>query len=233
MIEELRAADGNEAETRRRVERLFESLMGYNALKHITREHAIQTSGDADYVDFAIQASIDPKASIDIIVELKRVGIDLKKTHLKQAESYAVNTGVNWILLTNSRQWKLYHVEFGRPPETRLIAEWNLLEDDPVDAAEGFELVSYKSVRSGKLEKLWDKTRALATHNLLSAIHSEESLKLLRRMLRKSTDVMVEYDDIVVAIPKLLNESSLRTLDDVKISIPSTTRKRPAKTDSD
>ena len=37
MIEAVAKADGNESETRRRVERIFESLMGYDVLKHITR----------------------------------------------------------------------------------------------------------------------------------------------------------------------------------------------------
>ncbi|GAI41959.1 unnamed protein product, partial [marine sediment metagenome] len=41
LIEEVAKMDGNEAETRRRVERIFESLMGYDVLRHVTREHAV------------------------------------------------------------------------------------------------------------------------------------------------------------------------------------------------
>ncbi|MEE8419085.1 MAG: hypothetical protein V3S02_03125, partial [Dehalococcoidales bacterium] len=55
MIEDVAKADGNEAETRRRVERIFESLMGYNALKHISREYAIHGVGNTEHCDFAIQ----------------------------------------------------------------------------------------------------------------------------------------------------------------------------------
>ena len=54
MIIQLAKEDGNEAETRRRVERFFESLMGYDVFKHITREHAVRGAGDTDHCDFAI-----------------------------------------------------------------------------------------------------------------------------------------------------------------------------------
>ena len=45
MIDKLFKADGNEAETRRRVERIFELLMGYDAFDHLSRERAIRGSG--------------------------------------------------------------------------------------------------------------------------------------------------------------------------------------------
>ena len=101
MIEQVAKADGNEAETRRRVERIFDSLMGYDTLKHITREHAVHGVGDTEYCDFAIQLD-DKEPSVPImLVELKRVNIDLMPKHLKQAASYAINMGCEWVLLTN------------------------------------------------------------------------------------------------------------------------------------
>ena len=45
IIEDVQKADGNEAETRRRVERLFETVMGYDAFKHLSREHAVHGVG--------------------------------------------------------------------------------------------------------------------------------------------------------------------------------------------
>ena len=44
MIEDSVKADCNEAETRRRVERIFETLMGYDTFKHLTRELAVRGS---------------------------------------------------------------------------------------------------------------------------------------------------------------------------------------------
>ena len=55
MIVEAEKADCNEAETRRRIERIFENLMGYDAFKHLSRERAVRGAGETEHVDFAIQ----------------------------------------------------------------------------------------------------------------------------------------------------------------------------------
>ena len=83
MIEDVYHADGNEAETRRRVERLFDSLMGYDPFKHISRELAVQGAGETEPCDFAIRCQDVKDKAPDIIVELKRVSLDLGKKHLK------------------------------------------------------------------------------------------------------------------------------------------------------
>lgn len=50
MIADVVRADGDEAETRRRVERIFESVMGYDVFKHISREHAVRGAGETGHV---------------------------------------------------------------------------------------------------------------------------------------------------------------------------------------
>ncbi len=183
MIEYVSKIDGNEAETRRRVERMFESIMGYH-IRNLSREHAVKGAGETEYCDFAIH--LDGQAQKpEMFVELKRVNIDLATKHLKQVSSYAINAGCEWILLTNGRQWQLYHVAFGQPPETKRIESWNLLHDDPVVLAKKFSLISYRNVKKGKLEQLWQTMNTLTHRNVLSAIISDESLRLLRRQLKK------------------------------------------------
>lgn len=220
MILEVVKMDGNEAETRRRVERIFESLMGYSAFKHLSRERAIRAAGVKEHVDFAIQLDQSPDAKIEIIVELKRAGINLSPKHLRQATSYAIDYGCEWVLLTNGKEWRLYHVEFGQPPKTRLLEQWDLLTDDPVDLDRKFELISYRNVKKGKLQSLWQRAKVLRPASLLSAIVSEDSLKLLRRTFKKTEGVNVAYADIVEALAKLLNEASAKDLEKVEICIP-------------
>ena len=120
MIADVVRTDGNEAETRRRVERIFTSLMGYDSLKHISREHAVRGPGVTEYCDFTIQVAEGDKAKPVIFVELKRVGVDLALKHLKQVASYAINAGCEWIILTNGRDWQVWHVEFGQPCEVEI-----------------------------------------------------------------------------------------------------------------
>ena len=226
IIADVTKADGNEAETRKRVERIFEWLMGYDVFKHISREHAVRGAGETEHCDFAVQIDDDESAKPVIMVELKRVGVDLAPKHLRQVSSYAINAGCEWIVLTNGREWRLYHVAFGQPPETKLLQTWNLLQDETSVLAQRFEVLSYKNVKKGLLDKLWAKTNVLTPKNVLGAILSEESIKLLRRTLRKTTGVLVSPEDVVGGIRRVLNEVGGAEMDSMKISLPERTRKR-------
>ncbi len=217
LIDKLMKADGNEAETRRRVERIFEKVMGYDAFVHLSRERAIRGAGETEHVDFALQLEAGPDAEPVIMIELKRVGVDLALKHLKQVSSYSIDSGCEWILLTNSRDWRLYHVEFGQPPKTKLIEHWNLLTDDLTELAAKFELISFKQVKKGSLKKLWEKATVLSPDSLLVALVSQECIRVLRRILRKNTNVMVAPEDLVNGIKKLLNENAAIELSKIKI----------------
>ncbi|HPS53620.1 MAG TPA: type I restriction enzyme HsdR N-terminal domain-containing protein, partial [Phycisphaerae bacterium] len=109
MIAMAEKQDCNEAETRRRIERMFETLMGYDPFRHLSRERAVRGAGETEHVDFSIELGEGEDKKPVIMIEIKRVCIDLAPKHLKQVTSYAIDTGCEWILLTNSKQWNLYH----------------------------------------------------------------------------------------------------------------------------
>ncbi len=163
-----------------------------------------------------------------MLVELKRVGIDLTPKHLRQAASYAIDIGCEWALLTNGKVWKLYHISFSKPPQTKLIESWDLLKDDLLLLNKKFEIVSYKNVRKQGLDKLWEKRNVLTANNMLKAILSEESIKLYQRRLKKATGITVSPEDIVGSFRHLLNEAALSEMDKIKISLPA--KRQRAKT---
>lgn len=231
MIEKLMKADGNEAETRRRVERIFETVMGYSAFEHLSRERAVKGSGETEHVDFAIQLEPGPDAEPIIMVELKRVGVDLARKHLKQVTSYAIDSGCEWVLLTNSREWRLYHVEFGQPPTTQLIDQWNVLTDDIAQVAAKFQSISYKSIKKGSLKAMWQKATVLSPDSLLTALVSQDSMNVLRKVLRKNTGVLITRRDLVRGLTKLLNENAAIELSKISIEFPDQkkTTRRPRK----
>jgi len=220
LIEVVAKADGNEAETRKRVDRIFEIVMGYDTFKHISREYAIHGVGDTEHCDFAIQLDNKESSKPDFLVEIKRVNIDLAPKHLRQAASYAINIGCEWVLLTNSKEWKLYHISFGKPPQTKLIDSWNLMSDAPAILVQKFNLISYKNIKRGRLAQLWEKANVLSAQNILKVTLSEKSLILIRRGLKQLTDVAVSPEELVGAIRHLLNEASLAEMEKVKISLP-------------
>ena len=230
MVEAIAKADSGEAETRKRIDHIFEALMGYDRFKHMTEEYAIRGAGDTTHCDIAIQLSHEESSKPEMLVECKKVNINLAPKHVGQAASYAINYGCEWVLLTNSKDWKLYHITFTKPPQTKLIESWNLLNDDPLVLAKKFEIVSYKNVRKQGLDKLWEKRNVLTASNMLNAILSEESIKLYQRRIKKATSVTVSPEDIVGSFRHLLNEAALSEMDKIKISLPAkgqrTTSKR-------
>jgi len=220
LIEEVAQADGNETETRKHVNHIFGTVMGYDIFKHITSEYAISSAGDTLHCDIAVKIERDETSAPALLVELKRVNINLTSKHLRQAASYAIDIGCEWVLLTNGKEWKLYHISFGKPPETKLIDSWNLINDDPAKLAKKFALIGYKNIKRDGLARLWKKSNVLTAQNLLKIILSEESIRLIRRALKKATDVTVSPEDIVGAIRRLLNEAALGEMEMVKISLP-------------
>lgn len=114
---------------------------------------------------------------------------------------------------------------------TKHIYTWNLLTDDVSQVAERFELISLKSLTRGALDELWEKTNVLLPRNLLEAILNEESIAVVRRVLRKNSGVLLSPEDILGGIRRLLNETALAELEGVRISLPNRKpRRRRSKT---
>jgi len=220
LVEANAKADGNEAETRKRIDRILETLMGYDTFKHITQEYAIHGTGEAVYCDIAIQLSHEEPSKPDIIIEVKRVNIDLRPKHIRQVASYAIDIGCEWMLLTNSREWRLYRITYGQPPQTKSIESWDLLNDDLPVLAKKFEIIGYKNVRKQGLDKLWEIRNVLTTSNMLKSILAEDSIKLYQRKIKKATKTTVSPEDIVSSFRHLLNEAALSEMDKIRISLP-------------
>ena len=220
LIEEVAKADGNETETRKHVNYIFGTVMGYDIFRHITSEYAIHSAGDTMHCDIAVKIDREEASAPALLVELKRVNIDLASKHLRQAASYAIDIGCEWVLLTNGKEWKLYHISFGKPPQTKLIDSWNIITDDLSILAEKFNIIGYKNIKKGGLAKLWEKSNVLTAQNILKVILSEESIKLIRRDLKKATDVTVSPEEIGGAVRHLLNEAAIGEMEKIKISLP-------------
>ncbi|MBL6762256.1 MAG: type I restriction enzyme HsdR N-terminal domain-containing protein [PS1 clade bacterium] len=123
--------DQNEADTRRGIERVLEGVCGLDPLENLSREHAVRGAGETEYVDFTLNI----KGEIVMMIEVKRVGLNLAQKHLNQLSKYTIDKGCNWALLTNGKQWRLHGVSYGQPPQLTEILSWDLLEDKPARSA--------------------------------------------------------------------------------------------------
>jgi len=220
MIEDIIRQDSNEDETRKRINYAFQNIMGYNIYRDVTSEYAIRGAGNTVHCDIAVQLDHEESSKPELLVEVKKVNIDLAPKHLRQAASYAIDIGCDWVLLTNSKEWKFYHISYGKPPQTKLIASWDVIDDNLTTLAEKFALIDYKNIKRGGLARLWEKSNVLTPQNILKIILSEESIRLIRHGLKKATDVAVSPEEIVGAVRHMLNEAAVTEMEKIKISLP-------------
>lgn len=216
LIDFVNNKDANEAETRTCIYNIFEWL-GYTRFSQITQEYATTESGDAERCDLAIK--LDDNSPPKLLVEVKRVKTPLSKTHLRQIGHYAIDKGCEWAVLTNGKDWQLHHITYDQPPELTLVHSWNILEDDIGFVTEKFELIAHKNLKRGILEQQWKEQNTLTPHNLLKTILSKDSMALIRRSLKRVSGVAVSPEAVVDNFRRLLNNSALSELENIKISL--------------
>ena len=93
ILTSAKTRDVNESDTMMIVTGMLWELFGYDQYSEITSEHAIRGT----YCDIATLL----EGQVQMLIEGKAIGIELKDSHVKQAIDYAANKGVDWVLLTN------------------------------------------------------------------------------------------------------------------------------------
>jgi hypothetical protein len=196
---DLIARDANEGDTRMLVNRMLTDVLGYDEFGELTTEYAVK----GEFADYGIRIDRDLVA----FVEVKRVATKLGAKHLRQAEMYAVNEGVEWIILTNGAEWRAYHLSAGLPVEIDLALEVNLVGDaTPGQKAGQLFYLSRESLKRRQIDELWKARRATSPKSLASVIISPAVTEAIRKELRRTTGQKVE----AIEIKRLLAETVVR-----------------------
>lgn len=195
ILTAARARDVNEADTSRIVTDLLAEVFGYDKYTEITGEHAIRGS----YCDLAVKI----EGKLQLLVEVKAIGLDLRDAHVKQAVDYAANQGVEWVALTNGSTWKVFRVVFAKPIDQELVLEVDLLELNPRTSAhiESLYLLTRESLIKSGLAGYHVQRQATNRFFLGALVLSDPVLAMIRRELKRvSPGVKVELDDIRTAL---------------------------------
>lgn len=122
---------------------------------------------------------------------------------MKQVVDYAANQGAEWVLLTNARTWRVYHVLFNKPIEHELVVEIDFMAINPrsSDDLDKFYLWCKEGWRRSVLGEYQAQREALSRFFLGAVILSEPVLDVIRRELRRlSPDVRIDVDLIKTAL---------------------------------
>lgn len=191
ILQAAKARDVGEADTVIIITDMLAEIFGYNKYSEITSELVIKGT----YCDLATK--IDGK--VELLFEVKAIGLDLKEQFVKQAVDYATNQGIDWVVLTNGIIWRIYKVAFTKPINQELIFEFDFLLFNP-KTKEHIEAL-YLLTKEGRLKSVLDEfhaqKQALSKFLLAALILSDNIVDYIRKELKKiSPDVKVDATQI-------------------------------------
>ncbi|MDB6175160.1 MAG: hypothetical protein JWL59_4471 [Chthoniobacteraceae bacterium] len=191
VLQSAKTRDVNESDTVIIVTDMLAEIFGYDKYSEITSEHAIRGT----YCDLATKLD----GVVQILVEVKAVGIDLKEQHVKQAVDYACNLGVDWVALTNGVIWRIYKVIFAKPVDMELVAQVDFcgLNAKSAGDVELLYLLSKEGWLKSALGEFHTQRQALSRFFIGAMILTDPVVDVVRKELRKvSPDVQIDVEQI-------------------------------------
>jgi hypothetical protein len=171
--------DVSEADTVTLVKDILAYIFGYDKYTELTSEQQIRGT----YCDLAVKI----EGKIKYLIEVKAAGIDLNDAHLRQALNYGANQGIEWVVLTNSIEWRLYRIKFGQPIDFEVVSAFNLLninlrnEDDQTRLF----LLCREGISTDAMGLYHQHTQLLNRFTVAQIVMSEQITSTIRREFRK------------------------------------------------
>lgn len=186
-----KSRDVGEADTVTIIKDMLSDIFGYDKYSEITSEFAIRGT----YCDLAIK--LDHKLST--LIEVKAIGIELKEPHVKQAIDYAANQGIDWVLLTNGINWRVYRLIFSKPIDKELVLEFDAtaLNSRTEKDIQIPYLLCKEGWQRSALGEYHIQKQALSRFFVGAMIQTAPILEVIRKELRKiSPDVKINISEI-------------------------------------
>lgn len=194
VISNAKKKDLNESDTVTIITDMFSELFGYDKYSEVTSEYAIRST----YCDIAIKVG----NKIKLLVECKAVGIKLKEDHVRQAIDYGTKEGVEWVVLTNASEWRVFKIIFNKKPVVKeFIFGFDFPDLQPRNAEELDKIyaLSREGVAKSKtaLAEIYEHISTVNKYMLGQLILDESTLAHLRRLLKKiSPDIRVTTEKL-------------------------------------
>ena len=191
ILSTSKARDDGEADTAMIVTDMLADIFGYDKFSEVTAEYAIRGT----FCDLATKL----EGTLQALIEVKAIGLELKDAHVKQAVNYAANQGVDWVVLTNGVRWRVYNVIFGKPIDQELVIDIDVcsLSSKSQTDLEMLYLFCKEGWIKSVLGDFQLQKQALSRFFLGALVLSDSVLEVIRRELRRVTpDVKIEKEQI-------------------------------------
>lgn len=174
-----KSKDVSEADTVTLVKDILAYCFGFDKYQELTSEQQIRGT----FCDLAVK--IDSK--IKYLIEVKAAGVNLNDSHLRQAINYGANQGIEWVVLTNAVEWRLYRIKFGQPVDYEEVSSFNLLEINPKkeDDLKKVFLLCREGISSDAMDTYHQHSQILNKFTIAQILLTEPVVSIVKRELRK------------------------------------------------
>lgn len=174
--------DVNESDTVAILNDILGEVFGYDKYIEVTSEFAIRGT----YCDLAIKIG----DKVEFLIEAKAIGIKLKEQHVKQAIDYGANHGVQWVILTNGIEWRVYRIRFEKPINYDLVCSFYFTELNHKDenTQERLFLICKEGIAKNSRDDYFDKVQSVNRYVIGNLIIADPVISVVRRELRKLAD---------------------------------------------
>lgn len=182
----------SEADTRANfIDPLLRAL-GYKGISEIVRE--VYAKDTKEYLDYVLKVDGQPR----IAVEAKAIGKTITETDAAQVIQYCSILGIEWAVVTNAREWRLYHQFAQSDLAGKLLFNLDLTGWTSASEYEAvFDqlwLVSRDAFEGSDGPKAWLRAQRLdaALRDTLTNPASVETKYLRKRLLDQAIDATPE-----------------------------------------
>lgn len=179
VITQAQIRDINESDTVTIIVDALHHIFGFDKFSEITSEYAIRNS----FCDLVIK--VDEK--ILFLLEAKSINTELKEKHIKQAVDYGANQGIEWVVLTNSINWRIFKIGFAKPIAFREVTSFNLLQINlkDQDSVRSVGILSREAFATSQLENLDSRNKILNRYVIGAILMSDYVISKVKKSLKQ------------------------------------------------
>jgi predicted type IV restriction endonuclease len=165
---------------------LLEAL-GWNVRDPEEVHHEYRPTTRDNPVDYCLRLQGTPK----LLVEAKGFGEDLSEQRwLRQTLSYATMAGVEWCVLTNGNEYRLYNAAAAVVAEERLFCKVRLSDGHVEEAVRFLSLISRSNMSGTLLNRSWERYHTdRRVKDALRDIVDTADRRLVLLIRRRATDL--------------------------------------------
>jgi predicted type IV restriction endonuclease len=179
IVANIRSRDVSEADTVTVIKDIMSDVFGYDKYLELTSEQQIRGT----YCDLAVR--LDGK--IHYLIEIKAAAVELNEGHLRQAINYGANQGIEWVILTNAFNWRVFRIKFGQPIAYEEVLRFCLTDLVPKSEEDLNRLfmLCRESLSVDALREFHHQAQLINRYTIAQILKSENVVSLVRREMKR------------------------------------------------